>query len=298
MKKKISKCLDRITLKFEGYPENQSIAQHSYNSVPTRFFRSVEMNDACVGVEIEMAFPQKPIGCTVFCNSLDSNMIWASSDSSISGSGPLEICTVPLMEHDAISPKFWEQITKRLTELGARSYDNPTTGLHVHIDRRRFKTQKESTPERDMICARTLYGLYVQDAPWKRKIFQRQGSSSYARNNIVGELMKTVQTILPEALKSKPCVDKLIAEAYQSSGDRYSEFNTTPTTTLEFRCGKGTLNPNRIAAIAEFCLLFAKYCRSYGARISQTSQKHFEAFVLRHAKNEIIKEALKPDREI
>jgi hypothetical protein len=297
MKKRISRCIDQIAMKFENYPENHSTSLHNYHSVPKPFFKSVETNGGCVGVEIEMAFPQKPNGCTVFCNSLDSNMIWASTDSSISGMGALEICTVPLMEHDATSPKFWEPITKRLVALGARSYDNGTTGLHIHIDRKKFKTQKSSTEERDMICARTLYGLYVQDAPWKRKIFQRQGSSSYAKNNIVGELMKTIQTILPEAIKSKACVDRLIEEAYQSCRDRYSEFNTTPNTTLEFRCGKGTLNPKRIAAIAEFCLLFARYCRSYGARIPQTSQKHFEAFIHRHAKSDIIKQAINPSQE-
>lgn len=297
MKKKISKCIDPIAMKFEDYPENHSTSQHGYHSVPAAFLKSIEKNDGCVGVEIEMSFPHTPGGCAVFCNSLDSNMIWASTDSSIAGPGALEICTVPLMEHDAISPKFWEPITKRLVELGARSYENGTTGLHIHIDRKKFKTQKNSTPERDMICARTLYGLYVQDAPWKRKVFQRQGSSSYAKNNIVGQLMKTIQTILPEAIKSKACVDKLVAEAYSTAGDRYSEFNTTPATTLEFRCGKGTLNPKRIASIAEFCLLFAQYCRSYGARIPQTSQKHFEAYIYRHAKNDLIKQAINPNQE-
>lgn len=296
MKKKVTKCIDPVAMKFESYPEFHSTGQHGYHSVPGPFLKSIEIG-GCIGVEIEMAFTHKPGGCTVFCNSLDSNMIWASSDSSISGPGALEICTVPLMEHDAISPRFWEQITNRLVDLGARSYDNGTTGLHVHVDRKMFKTQKNSTSERDMICARTLYGLYVQDAPWKRKIFQRQGNSSYAKNNIVGQLMKTIQTILPEAIKSKTCVDKLITEAYNTAGDRYSEFNTTPQTTIEFRCGKGTLNPKRIAAIAEFCLLFARYCRSYGAKIPQTSQKHFEAFICRHAKSELIKQAIQPNSE-
>lgn len=297
-RKKISKCLDDSRMQFENYPPANYSGFHGYHSLPETFTRSVSLLGACVGVEIEMAFEVNEWGRQVFTDELDSNLLWASMDSSLSGSHPLEICTVPLMEHDAIHPGFWKPICARLIALGARSYKNPTTGLHIHVDRRKFYRERQdpNSDRYEINCARTLYGLYVQDSDWKKALFQRQGNSSYAKNNVAGNIMKTIQKVLPEAIRSKECVQRVIDEARASSGDRYSEFNTVNRGTVEFRCGKGTLNPERIAATAEFALLFAKYCECYGKRITFTSQKHFDDFIWRHARSQsMLKRIFKPE---
>ena len=297
--KKISKCIDVDAQKYENYPTANYTGFNGYHTLPSNFTRSVNELGGCCGVEIEMSFDKNEWGRKIFTDSLSSNLIWASSDGSLSGVQPLEICTVPLMRYDATSPAFWKPLCKRLVQLGARSRKNATTGLHVHVDRRNFysKTDRAGSDEYEIMCARTIYGLYVQDAPWKKTLFQRS-NNNYAVKNIQGEIMKVVQTILPEAIRSKECVEKIINEARGGAIERYSEFNCTNAKTIEFRCGKGTLNPERIAATAEFALIFADYCRAYGKRIPMTSQKHFEAFVARHArKNSMLRTIFKPSEE-
>lgn len=298
-RKKVSRCTDPLGLQFEGYPPANYTDIHAYHTAPASFTRSVELG-GCVGVEIEMSFDKIEHGRDIFVDSLNSNVLWASTDASISGLAPLEVATVPLFEQDAVSPLFWAPICSRLVELGARSHKNHTTGLHVHVDRRKFY-KKAANPDDDsyeIMCARTLYGMYVQDAEWKKRMFQRTGNREYAKNNVAGELIKMVQRIVPEAIHSKPVVERLIKEVRENSYDRYSEFNTSKPPTVEFRCGKGTLNPERIAATAEFALLFAKYCRCYGKKIPLTNQKHFDDFIYRHSRNKsLIKKIFKTSEE-
>lgn len=297
-RKKISKCTDETRMRFENYPDIITTGFHQYHTLPSWFTRSVDEIGGCVGVEIEMSFQENTNGRSVFTNTLGSNLLWASSDSSITGHEPLEICTVPLLRHDAISPAFWKPITNRLVGLGARSYNNCSTGLHVHLDKRMFVKEGETPKNFDIMVARIIYGLYVQDAPWKRRVFQRNGSESYAQRNIQGEVLKICQTKLPEAMRCKECVQKLIEEVEVSHPQRYGELNTGPDKTVEFRCGKGTLAPERIASIAEFCCLFADYCKTFGKRLYQTSQKHFDAYISRHARtNSLLQNIFNPSTE-
>lgn len=277
---KVAKCKNSTTLFYERYPEHRFTGFHEYHSTPSYFLDSIQLG-GCVGVEVEMEFGRNPYGRDIFTTTLDSNVLWCSKDASLPSSG-MEICSVPLLPGDATSASFWEPITNRLVELGARSYKETSTGLHVHIDRREF-VSKGANENYAIQCARAIYGLYVQESPWKRRLFGR-ASNNYAKANIGGTILKFVQTTLPEAIHSKECVSKLVDDARSGSDDRYSEFNVKPFKTVEFRCGKGTLNPVRIAAIAEFCYLFARYCKSFGHRIAMTSQKHFEAFIARHSK--------------
>lgn len=297
-RKKISKCTDPVRMRFENYPEIHTTGFNSYHSLPNSFTLSASRIGGCVGVEIEMSFQEDSNGRSIFTNTLDSNMIWASADSSITGHQPLEICTVPLLRHDAISPAFWKPITTRLVSLGARSYNNVSTGLHVHLDKHMFVKDGEAPTSFDIMVARIIYGLYVQDAQWKRRVFQRNGSEQFARRNIQGEVLKICQTTLPEAMRCKECVQKLIEEVEVSHPNRYGEINTSPEDTVEFRCGKGTLAPERIASIAEFCCLFADYCKTFGKRLYQTNQTHFEKYIARHARtNSLLQNIFNPATE-
>lgn len=296
---RVAKCLSNEEVFYDTYPAIRYSGLHGYHTTPEVFTQTVHTMNACVGVEIELSFPTDTDGRALFLEQAESNIIWCSQDSSITGAFPMEICTIPLLPGDAIAPSFWKPLTDRLTKLGARSWNNQSTGLHVHVSKNQFYTKRRD-PNNDnyeIMCARAIYGMYVQDAPWKRKMFGR-GSNTYALANIGGQILKFVQTTLPEAIRSKECVARLIEDAENGASDRKSEFNVRNKNTVEFRCGKGTLNPESIARIAEFCLLFAKYCRTYGDKISQTSQKHFEDFICRHAKkNSPIIKILKNDEE-
>lgn len=281
---KVARCTGPITLEYDTYGPNKYTGYHGYGA-PEFIDQNSRDIGGSVGVEIEMAFNSYD-GRQHFTESVESNVIWCGHDGSITGVADMEMCTIPLLPGDAISPAFWKPICERLLECGARSYRNNSTGLHVHLDRKLFHKTQSARPNSnsyEITCARALYGLYVQDAPWKKTLFGRS-NNNYCVKNIGGDVLKFVQTTLPEAVHSKECVSKLIQESTNGMRERYSEFNCTKSNTIEFRCGKGTLKPERIAAIAEFCIIFAKYCRAYGKKMAATSQKHFDSFVLRHAK--------------
>jgi len=261
----------------------------------------------CVGIELEMSFDDRDERAS-FAGT-HTNIFQCTSDSSLSGEAPMEMQTCPLLPKDAKNPRFWEQITSKLQEHNASAWDNSTCGMHVHLDRRLFVSEatKKQLMARDghvevplntswsITAAKAMYGLYVEEASWKRKLLGRT-TSRYAENKAGGEIVRVLSSVLPQALKVRDCVSAMINEVGERMRDKYSEFNTCHPNTVEFRIPKASINPRRIAAVCEFFLLFAQYCRTFNSSFSRTSSKHFMEFVKRNMrKDSCIKDYLSGD---
>lgn len=277
---KFSHC-EKGTLFFENYGDRSLRGfVNGYSHASESLIKNGLDAGGVIGLELEMAFGSADERRQFLTRG--SNIIERTTDSSISGGVGLEVQTCPLRSQDAINPSFWRQLTQVMVNDGARSWNNSTTGMHVHIDRNMFATDKETTwrnaTHYDIRAAKALYGLYIEGAPWKKRLFGRE-SSRWCENNVGGKIMQCLSEVLPAALHNRSCVWQLLDEVVETNTEKYVEFNLLHDNTVEFRCPKGTLNPNRIAAVCEFLLLFAKYCRTWSRRIHLTNQRQFEKFI-------------------
>jgi hypothetical protein len=127
---------------------------------------------------------------------------------------------------------------KRLLEMGYRSNDTESCGLHIHVSRTGLG---EDIDERD----KTLGKIYILLNRFWEEIFRfsrrkRSQLESYAK----------MYDAKPERDESAKSVAEKIK--YEANGDRYRAINLCNSNTVEFRIYKGTLKYSTIDATVSF----------------------------------------------
>lgn len=234
-----------------------------------------------MGNELELAF-SRSAARQEFCDNL-SNWYCCESDGSLSGTAPMELITIPLRPEDATDPDFWRPLCKKLSEMGARSWSNNTTGLHVHIGRGIF-CKLDASVSAQYRQARAgigklsaLYALFIEDNPKAHRVFGRK--RCYQQIKMKDRTISKFAEVIPDLMVRDPRLYKVLVEAVREShGRRTCEVNTLPSRTIEFRMGKGSIKAERIAAINEFCLLFCKWTLQVSLK-KNCSLENFEEFM-------------------
>lgn len=130
---------------------------------------------------------------------------------------------------------------KRLTDLGVRSANTRTCGLHVHINRGYFRRRETS-------LYRLLSLLYHNSTQWVA--ISGRNSTQWAnwdRDNDTSRWVDYVKHLRSETsgwLNYEP-------RPARSNEDRYVAVNLQPRNTVELRFFKGTLNPETLRARLE-----------------------------------------------
>ena len=226
-----------------------------------------------IGVELEVEFDSETMA-TDFKSS-KSNWFFLEHDGSIGQYDwdGVEIITIPLRPQDARDQKFWyEGLTKHIGQY-ARSWDTGgRCGLHVHIGNERLGGHPLAVEETQ---AKLIYfhEHFLKDHPMTKAVYGR--SRSYHEmdgRTDEGEEFSQVHKMMIKDRK------KQIELAYATRNNsnryyRYHAINITNSKTTEFRLGKGTLNPRRIAAVVEWCDLQCEYAR--GTNWGQMSVEDF-----------------------
>lgn len=229
------------------------------------------------GIELEMI--SKP-DQQASLKKIKSNWFWFQFDGSLGNSG-WELTTVPLPSAAAKNPKTFEILCKELTKY-ATSYENRETGLHVHLSREHFFTKQDPATERaNIVKALFLYAYVLQNAnsriflrsynDYSTRIEIRQAralyeiGTKYIKNNYLIDLQDNIYTSIPRT--------------------RYSAINITNPHTVEFRQGKGTIKPESIARIAEYCQLITKYAST--KPFSAMDFDKFKSYASKHATDQI-----------
>lgn len=209
-----------------------------------------------IGVELEVEF-QSASGRDQFCD-VPSNWFYRESDSSLDGYG-VEIITIPLLSKDASSKDVWESLTKTIYRK-ASSWDTGRCGCHVHIGRGIFG---DGVEERNEGLSKLIYFYhhYLKDTPLNRRIYGRD--RGYHDCDCKTEEGNAVSLLGSSVLKDKKVAKKVAdASLRKSEESRYFDVNLlTHLDTVEFRKGKGSLNPRRIAAIVEWSELICLYVK-------------------------------------
>lgn len=214
-----------------------------------------------IGVELEVEFDTES-AASEFTHS-DSNWFFLERDGSIGRHGwdGVEIITIPLRPQDAKSPEFWDEGLTRHIADHARSWDTcGRCGLHVHIGNERLGGHPLAIQETQ---AKLIYfhEHFLKDFPMTEAVYGR--SRSYHEldgRTSCGEDMKGRR----EELKKNRKFQDTLKDATLNGTNinyRYHAINVTNSKTTEFRLGKGSLNPMRIAAVVEWCDLQCEYAR-------------------------------------
>ena len=237
-----------------------------------------------LGVELEVCFYDEDKADEF--RATPRNWYEMEHDGSLSkGQTQGEVITLPLRTEDACNTEFWRPLCNALTRATGFSWDAGCCGLHVHASQCGLlrslpegmnalgKTENLGFNARaDYIravrdakkTAMLLYMFMVEDQDEALNVFGR-GDGEYRRNisRITCEARNVntaLQTLGAEVLKCQEATQK--AKDAMPYAHRCA-VNISNQDTIEFRQGRGSLRPERIAAICMFVTLFMRFCQRF-----------------------------------
>ena len=241
----------------------------------------------CVGIELE-TISTKPTSEVL----KKSNWVSFERDGSLS-SGGVEFVTAPIPADRAMDPKFWEKLCEYLNDMKFKSFRDSSCGLHTHIG---TGALGETEDEKKNTLARVLYFYQcILIETLKNKVFKRS-TQSYCK----ALALSSANSLNQFKAYLKKGAEKVVWEEKRLDSGRYSEINHNTNNgfkTIEFRRGKGSINPNRIACIVALCATLCEYCRKT-TEISKLSMDGYSSYVQKKlAKNHPLVEVLKDINE-
>lgn len=221
-----------------------------------------------VGVELEVEFKDRDKRKEF--TEIPSNWFYCERDGSL-GDGDYgegygcEIITIPLLPSDAKNDKFWEVLTSELSGRAASWDTNGRCGLHIHLSR--SVTGKNAEEQSETLGKLLyLYHHFVKDTRFNTKLYGRaRGYHDHDGKSREGD---AASLLGGDSLRNKVVSDKvkkaMLDKSYSGYYDndyRYFDINLQNEHTIEFRRGKGSINPKRIAMVVEYCELMCVYAR-------------------------------------
>lgn len=220
----------------------------NYNYIPNKFnFNSMEneKSNLYMGIELEVDKGGENDDNASKVQDLLQNDVYTKHDGSLSDG--FEIVTHPstLNYHKHMN---YKEAFKFLTDIGYRSHDTSTCGMHVHVNRTFFG---DSRLEQELNISNLLY---LFEKFWdKIELIARRRSCRYAKRFTIEEN----DTPIDIYAKSK-------------SADKYGAINLQHKDTVEIRIFKGTLNYETFMCTLEFVDLIcriAKECDIYNIQM-------------------------------
>ena len=236
-----------------------------------------------VGVEMEVEFNNTDYRDDFV--SEERNWFYCEEDGSLDYETGCEIITVPLRPSDAKSVEFWEPLTSRL-EGNCLAWDSSDCGLHVHFSREILGLTENKIQE-SMGKLLYLYHHQIKEKTMNTKIFGR--SRCYSEHDGRTKSGDAVELLGNSVLKSKKISEKVGDDMKKKSKEsRYFDINITNRSTIEFRKGRGTINPKRVVMIVEYCELMCLYAKA--TKWSDLSFDGFVSYLRENAKSDMLKQ--------
>lgn len=270
----------------EGYTQGITFSgEHGYHAHHDRPMNTTigSYRGHRIGIELEVEFYTESYK-DEFAET-KSNWFYLEHDGSLDGCTGIEIITIPLLPKDAKSVDFWKPLTSYL-DGKASSWDTSTCGLHVHIGRE-ILGRNEAERSETLGKLLYLYHHYIKDTRLNINIYGRErGYGDTDGKTSLGDAAKQFGS---KVLKDKDCAEKVKTEMINKSqlGGRYFDINIQNNATIEFRKGRGSINPKRIAMVVEYSERLALYAKS--TPWGQISYEDFIKYLCATTQNEEIK---------
>ena len=201
---------------------------HDYSYKPDPIFRG--NGKRYFGVELEVDEGGKSEENALKVLSVaneDCENIYIKTDGSLEDG--FEIVTHPMTLEYHTKNMPWKGIVKKALNLGYRSHNTSTSGLHIHINR---NSLGESVEVQDRVVARILYFF---ENNWSELLrFSRRTNEQLNR--------------WAKRYGWKEAPMEILDDAKKRCGGRYSCVNITNYSTIEVRIFRGTLKYNTIIA--------------------------------------------------
>ena len=236
------------------------IKNHYYQPESFHFFRASPLDeDIYLGIELEMSCmdQDRVIPAYYLLHELSDNesLFYIKHDGSVDNGWEIVSYPATLNHHKFEFP--WPKICKRAAELGCRSHNTNTCGLHVHITNRLSYTQA------------IQFGTFIYNNRSLNEIVARRGGTDYSRYK------KADRIKYGKELKELPYSD-----------DRYEAVNYTNNNTLELRIFRGTLKLETLFACMEYTHAVYKFTmvNSIQKCVSNKSMDLFLKFIMNNHK--------------
>ena len=265
----------RVYSGFHGYHDHHG----SYLNTPVGSHRGHR-----IGVELEVEFNRETLRDEF--TDIKTNWFYLERDGSL-GSYGCEIITIPLKPSDAKSEDFWKPLTNHLSTR-AKSWDTGRCGLHVHIGKEILGRNAEEQSE-TLGRLLYLYHQFVKDTRLNIKIYGRD--RGYHDQDGKTATSIAAKELGSEVLKIQSVKDKVKTSLInRAEDDRYFDINIRNSATIEFRKGRGSINPKRIAMVIDYCERMCIYAKS--TPWAQISYTDFVKFMQSTVQNENLLEII------
>ena len=214
---------------------------HSYNYKPEPIFHG--NGKLYMGVELEIdsggssdSYARKLLDIA----NADEDNLYIKHDGSLDDG--MELVTHPMTLDYHINAMPWKQIASKAIELGYRSHKTSTCGLHVHVGRNMFGSDRAT---QEIGISRVLFFV---ERFWQELLkFSRRTESQINR------------WAARYGMKDNP--KQVMSNAKEKNMGRYACINLCNYSTIEFRIFRGTLKYNTIIAtlqlVAHICIMAA-----------------------------------------
>lgn len=231
-------------------PHDENI--HTYSYKPQPAFHGVDEDNPMLhfGFELEVEARRGDLseGTNIMVDGW-GDFVYLKEDSSIDFG--FEIVTHPATLSYLQNEVDWNVI-KKLRDIGFRSWDTHTCGLHVHIDRRAFR---DRTHIMAMSYLLNNNGLLSQRIAGRNSDYGRIGNSCKNDN-----------------------VHTLKGYTRGRGGERYMAINLQNSSTIEIRMFKGSLKVERILSAIEYCHAIVVYSKNIRSGIQAKDMLRPEEF--------------------
>lgn len=226
---------DRTKYKIKSYHEHIDLKWYDDNNEPTDRQRGTPY----FGFELEVGAGGESDSASEEVIKMFDEEVYTMHDGSIEDG--FEIISHPHTEK-ALFNMPYDDVFKRLADMGYLSHNISCCGLHLHIGREMFKTRNA--------LAKMLY-FYENNKDDLLRFSRRR----------LGQLNRWSAFYSPfdEGLSMDDCYT--IIDSYDQRGDhddRYKAVNLQRTSTVEIRCMRGTLLPSTFRATLDFIITIAK----------------------------------------
>lgn len=199
---------------------------HNYSYKPDPVFHGRGM--MFFGVELELDKggedddkAEEILSCT------DSDHLYVKHDGSLDDG--MELVSHPMTLEYHMTQMPWKNIVETAVDLGYRSHQTGTCGLHVHVNRKAFGCDRS---EQDEVISRILY---IIERFWQEMLkFSRR--TEYQINRWAARY----------GMKDNP--KQVMDNAKKGDKGRYACINLCNYNTIEFRIFRGTLKYNTLIA--------------------------------------------------
>lgn len=215
---------------------------NNYYYKPTPIFYGNALNNRFLGVELEIdgAGEDNENAEEIYnIANKDNEHIYIKHDGSLDDGFEIVSHPMTIEYHKSMN---WEEICKAALDMGYRSHNGGTCGLHIHVGRNGLGNTFE---EAELTTAKILYFV---EKHW----------------NYLLKFSRRTQERLDQWAARYMLQDNDIVENYKKiksySFSRYVCINLQNTNTIEFRLFRGTLKYNTFIATLEFVNALCDYC--------------------------------------